>query len=1300
MKHSSFKRLLSFCLVVMLCMSMIPATVTAADFDTENFVGLVLQNTEPDTVTVKLYSGFSATAANLLTPVHTETTDTGVNYYYEVTANSRYYCVAKPTSGYARYNDQYCIYITEEEATQKIVMDVTPQTRSSNGWDPSGAVLHYTDETMTNIYKSDPALWPQYAEMFTTPAFQEDRNQHRQTTQTEMMNFINGLDGDDDNMHVYIIGKSAGASASEQFNIPMVLFTTTDLSSATTLEEAAALVKANGKLTVHYQAQIHGDEQGAGEAALGMIKRLDGEYGESLLDTMNIYVIPRLNPRGAYKSQRVSYLNGSTTDPNRDFMKLETPEVQARMMVYNLFQPEVVFDNHEYQVTNDYNRIKWKDMSLCCHPVPTFTQEHQDTAVALAYAAFDQLDKDGLTYRWYSDSMGSVGYGVGSGNTAYRGSIHILMETDGCDRGLQFYERRVAAHASAVGGILAYLDENADAVNAAVNEQWNLMVENGKTYEEDDIIILDGASSDSPEHYLKGKYILLDSGTIETKYVDFTATYPNVIKRSRPAPTAYVIPAGESYTDASLALADKHGISYYNIPAGSSVNLQQYTELTEVEGVQVAGLTAEQSVTFPNGAYVFTMDQTNAIILAGLMEPDLTDALASTLVGQGYISATDGVYPIYRYVRDLNEDGTVTLVGTAEDVPVGLTVVNATAVGENGKITGLDADKTYEYRTESAAEYTAVASGATEIELAPGKYVVRFAADADTAASAEVAYTVGYETLQECVVYLSGTNGNNANSGLSDTAPVKNVANAFAILDFLMEYADDGVSGKIVLTGNVSFVGTAYTFPAHDYPLIFTSKTGAEGFVHNSGTSAKRYLTMGGDTTLENMTITLKTTGTDNYLCAGGHKLTIENSVKTVANSGGNYFNLMVGRSGTGASGGELTVKGGTWRYVYAGAYQTAHHDSSKVILSDCTIDLLSNSYNYTTDGNIYYELRNVTVNSAIYCGNRYSNHVTGDVTLVLGEGVTSPKIYAGSKAGNITGTVTVIADGIDLTTNTIYGKSESSSGTIGGLKLVLNQGQLANVADSFITRDGVDVVLGCDQTEAVTIPYSVNLDLKGCDAANVTIADGKTATVKDSATDDYTVEDAQGYGILSATGTCVPAEGYVVVEEENGFSYHKKELALTNIAIRSSAAGIYYVGQFGMDEVLREDVIAYGVILSVNPNPTLGGEGCQYTRFTSWGNTTTGNGTLLTGIMKPTNTYSLNKRNAETVVYGRAYLETKDGIVYSEETGFSLRQAVEKADAVWEDLTQSQKDGLIAMYQTYTNVMNQWNIPNIKAAA
>ena len=395
--------------VLALALVLLTTAAMAADetFDKESFVGLVLKNTEPDTVSVKLYSGFNTEDANLQTAVYTETVDGDAYYYYAVTAKSRYYCVAKPTSGKARYNDQYCIYITEEEAARQTLLDVTPQKRSSNGWDPSGAVLHYTDETMTNIYQSDPALWPQYAEMFTTPAFQEGRNQHRQTTQTELVNFINGLDNADDKMSVYIIGKSAGDRTSDQIDIPMVVFTTTDLSAATTLEEAAALVKANGKLTVLYQAQIHGDEPAACEAALGMIKRFDGAYGDGLLDKMNICVIPRLNPSGAYNSRRVAELaDGTTTDPNRDFMKLSTQEAQARTRVYNLFQPEVVFDNHEYQVTNTYNRVKWKDMSVCCHPLPVYSQAWQDTAVAMAYAAFDKLDAEGFTYQWYNGGMG------------------------------------------------------------------------------------------------------------------------------------------------------------------------------------------------------------------------------------------------------------------------------------------------------------------------------------------------------------------------------------------------------------------------------------------------------------------------------------------------------------------------------------------------------------------------------------------------------------------------------------------------------------------------------------------------------------------------------------------------------------------------------------------------------------------------------------------------------------------------------------------------------------------------------
>ena len=657
------KRFFKLFPALVLAVVLLTTAAMAADetFDKENFVGLVLKNTEPSTVTVKLYDGWTDTADALMTPVYTEDGD----QYYEVKADTKYMYVAKPTSGYARYNEHRCIYISADDATKKTELDVTPAKRSTSGWDPSKEVRYYTEATLNNIYPSSPDLWPQYAEFFTTPAFTISRTTHKQTTQTEMMNYINGLDSADDKMHVYILGKSEGDRASERLDIPMVLFTATDLSSATTLEEAAALVKANGKLTVHYQAQIHGDEPAGCEAALGMIKRLRGEYGDKLLEKMNIYVIPRLNPTGAYNSLRVAELaDGTTTDPNRDFIHLYTASTRARMRAYNLFEPEVVFDNHEYQLDTNYYRVKKLDLQVCCHPIPYFTQEYQDTAYDLAYAAFGQLKADGMGYGWYNESVGGLGGSTGSSNTAMRGTFHILMESGGVNRGLIGYERRVAAHASGVTGILNYLEENAQTVQNIIKEQRSILVEKGKVYDEEDQLIFNYKSVDMPERHLVGQLVNLHLGTVYSSKWDFAAAGPIEFTRTRIAPTAYVIPAGESYTESILELMDKQGISYDFIPAGHSVMLQQYTlvSVNEDDGIITeAGLTDEKSVTFPNGAYAFTMDQVDRDVLAFIMEPDINlgRSQKASLVQQGVITATDDMFPIYRYIRDLNAEGEI-----------------------------------------------------------------------------------------------------------------------------------------------------------------------------------------------------------------------------------------------------------------------------------------------------------------------------------------------------------------------------------------------------------------------------------------------------------------------------------------------------------------------------------------------------------------------------------------------------------------------------------------------------------------
>ena len=64
------------------------------------------------------------------------------------------------------------------------------------------------------------------------------------------------------------------------------------------------------------------------------------------------------------------------------------------------------------------------------------------------------------------------------------------------------------------------------------------------------------------------------------------------------------------------------------------------------------------------------------------------------------------------------------------------------------------------------------------------------------------------------------------------------------------------------------------------------------------------------------------------------------------------------------------------------------------------------------------------------------------------------------------------------------------------------------------------------------------------------------------------------------------------------------------------------------------------------------------------------------------------------------AYIKYKDGTVnYSNHVRITLKALIEQIDTSWNSLTQAQKDGLSGMYEQFSAVMTDWNIPNIKAA-
>ena len=141
----------------------------------------------------------------------------------------------------------------------------------------------------------------------------------------------------------------------------------------------------------------------------------------------------------------------------------------------------------------------------------------------------------------------------------------------------------------------------------------------------------------------------------------------------------------------------------------------------------------------------------------------------------------------------------------------------------------------------------------------------------------------------------------------------------------------------------------------------------------------------------------------------------------------------------------------------------------------------------------------------------------------------------------------------------------------------------------------------------------------------------------------------------------------------------------------------MYYVNQFQADALAKTQIAAYGIAMSVVEAPTAEnlGKTNKFTRCEDALGTATG--TLLSGVMKAENGRATNQRNAAMPVYGRAYVQLKDGsYLFGVTRCRSLQEQVELADTQWKLLSADAQKALQAFYQTYRTAMKPWNIPNI----
>ena len=256
------------------------------------------------------------------------------------------------------------------------------------------------------------------------------------------------------------------------------------------------------------------------------------------------------------------------------------------------------------------------------------------------------------------------------------------------------------------------------------------------------------------------------------------------------------------------------------------------------------------------------------------------------------------------------------------------------------------------------------------------------------------------------------------------------------------------------------------------------------------------------------------------------------------------------------------------------------------------------------------------------------------------------------------------------------------------------------DAAQNVQSTEATGVITLQEDTADLTVTEDTYLDLNGYDITNVVVTGG-TLYCSDSKTDDYAVADGD-YGKITGTieGNVVADQGYLQIAEADGISFHCVNLEIYAMTLRPDAAGVYYTSNFAGDEMVAAQVETYGVALSVRGEPAEGFANCGYSQFTGFQaglDANKASTTLLKNIMNESNTDRTNTNNANTKIYGRAYIQTAEGTVFGESVCWTLKELVEAIDKVWKDgLEESQKTALVELYNSYTATMGTWELPNM----
>ena len=618
----------------------------------------------PSGVSVVLKSGLMGKGAEIK-PISKQDDESTVEYYFQLAPGNYQY----KSSGKGYYTLLKSIRVSLSVDATTIngnpgLKKGTSKDFDTSNWESANKVYSYSDE-LNSMLDVSPEMEEKYKNVFTTPSFSKSKIVNEFSNAEDLRLFLKNLNNSNDSLYLFSVGNTERG-----LDIPLVIFTKTDISDCEKNQDlncAASKIKNNSKTNVGYTAQIHGNEPAAGEGSLAVIKALDGSLGKTLLNNLNIYVIPRYNGDGSKKDTRA---NDNGVDMNRDQLFVSAKEVREVHNIYNLFTPEVTIDAHEQGVNNESRvteeKMVYNDVYIGIGKTNNNPQQLSDLTVNIYKETLSNISNAGIYPTVYTGAAGkascnSTNNAISRPYYALYGSLSLLVETNGIPGGRQLWKKRVLSHYITVEQYLKVVSNNSSTIKKIVTDSRNIIANNGVNYNEDDLLTLRHDNSwdiNNPSNAKDGihhKVVMYDANLNRTEIEAITG-WKDISGRTRTRPTAYIISKDDKNALIAKEKLEANNITCYEAKKGTKYVVKQYNGTVNKDSRNVKNVSMkEMTKTFTNGAIVCPMNQIGGNVLAMTMEPDVTDSNSynGSFVQANLLTITN----IYRSEQSLVKDG-------------------------------------------------------------------------------------------------------------------------------------------------------------------------------------------------------------------------------------------------------------------------------------------------------------------------------------------------------------------------------------------------------------------------------------------------------------------------------------------------------------------------------------------------------------------------------------------------------------------------------------------------------------------